>query len=98
MVLKEECTKTFLEAIVDINNSKMLYTEEIKKDALKMEKGSLDKDFRYQVMVVARSYLKLGEKLLDKDGALHLANYLYFEFEKPISEYLGFAMPKMLPY
>lgn len=38
MVLKEECTKTFLEAIVDINNSKMPYTEEIKKDALKMEK------------------------------------------------------------
>lgn len=91
MVLKEEYTKLFLEAIVDT-------TEEIKKDTLKMGKGSLDKDFRNQVMIIARSYLKLGEKLLDKDGALHLANYLYFEFEKPISEYLGFAMPKMLPY
>ena len=91
MVLKEECTKQFLEAIVDIS-------DEIKKDALKMEKGSLDKNFRDQIMIIARSYLKLGQKLLDKDGALHLANYLYFEFEKPISEYLGFEMPKMLPY
>ena len=91
MVLKEECVKSFLEAIVDI-------IEEIKKDALKMEKGSLDKNFKDQAMIVARSYLKLGEKLLDKNGSLHLANYLYFEFEKPISEYLGFAMPSMLPY
>ena len=91
MLLKEECVKSFLEATVDI-------TEEIKKDALKMEKGSLDKNFRDQAMIIARSYLKLGEKLLDKNGSLHLANYLYFEFEKPISEYLGFAMPSMLPY
>ena len=91
MVLKEECIKSFLEAIVDI-------TEEIKKDALKIEKGSLDKDFRDQVAIITRSYLKLGNKLLDKNESLHLANYLYFEFEKPISEYLGFAMPTMLPY
>ena len=91
MVLTEECIKSFLETIVDI-------TEEIKKDALKMEKGSLDKNFKDQVMIITRSYLKLGEKLLDKNGSLHLANYLYFEFEKPISEYLGFAMPSMLPY
>ena len=91
MALKEECIKSFLEAIVDI-------TEEIKKDALKIEKGSLDKEFRDQVAIIARSYLKLGDKLLDKNGSLHLANYLYFEFEKPISEYLGFAKPNMLPY
>lgn len=91
MVLKEECVEQFLEAIVNIS-------DDIKKDALKMEKGSLDKNFRDQVMIIARSYLKLGQKLLDKDGALHLANYLYFEFEKPISDYLGFETPKMLPY
>ena len=91
MVLKEECVKSFLEAIVDI-------IEEIKKDALKMEKGSLDKNFKDQAMIIARSYLKLGEKLLDKNGSLHLASYLYFEFAKPVSEYLGFAMPNTLPY
>lgn len=50
--MKEGCTKLFLETIVDI-------TEEIKKDILKIEKGSLDKDFRDQVIINARSYLKL---------------------------------------
>lgn len=51
-IMKEGCTKLFLETIVDI-------TEEIKKDILKIEKGSLDKDFRDQVIINARSYLKL---------------------------------------
>lgn len=91
MSLTEDCKRQFVETIVSI-------TEEIKRDAFKKDKGSLDKTYREGVRTITSAYLKLSQKLLTEDEYFDIAYYLYFEFEKPISEYLGFAMPKMFPY
>ena len=91
MVLYGDCAHELLGAIVTI-------AEEIKSESMKMPKGSLYEPHRTQINGITKAYVKLAQKTLDRPSAEQLIHYLYFEFEKPISEYLGFAMPIRMPY
>ena len=91
MVLYGDCAHELLGAIITI-------TEEIKLEAMKMPKGSLYEPHRTQINGITKAYVKLVQKTLDRPSAEQLIHYLYFEFEKPISEYLGFAMSIRMPY
>ena len=91
MVLTADCAEQFVRSIIYI-------VEEVKTESMKKEKGSLDELYIKDIRIIARAYLRLSEELLDKTSVTEMTNYLYFEFEKPVLEYLGFAMPKMLPY
>lgn len=90
-LLLEECHDQFIEAVVTM-------AEEMKRDTLKKEKGSLDKNYKDNVALTAQIFLRLTKELLDKEGVTAMAHYLYFRFEKPIGEYLGFTMPEISPY
>jgi hypothetical protein len=90
MVLTEDCAHEFIGSIVTI-------TEGIKLETMKMPKGSLYEPHRTQINGITIAYVKLAKKLVDRASAETIIRYLYFEFEKPISEYLGFAMPKNIP-
>ena len=91
MVLSGDCAHELLGAIITI-------AEEIKSETMKMPKGSLYEPHRTQINGITNAYVKLAHKILDRPSAEQLIHYLYFEFEKPISEYLGFSMPIRMPY
>lgn len=91
MVLIGDCANELIGAIIKI-------TENIKLEAMKMPKGSLYEPHRTQINGITKAYIELSKKLLDRISAEQLIHYLYFEFEKPISEYLGFAMSIRMPY
>lgn len=91
MVLLEDCANEFIGAVLKI-------TEDIKMETMKMPKGSLYEPHRTQVNGITKAYVELSKKVLDRVSAEQLIHYLYFEFEKPISEYLGFAMSSRMPY
>lgn len=73
-------------------------TDEIKSEMMKHPKGSLYEPQRTYISGITIAYVKLAKKVLDRVSAEILIKSLYFEFEKPISEYLGFAMPIRMPY
>lgn len=87
----EDCVHEFIESIVTI-------TEGIKLETMKLPKGSLYEPHRARINGITIAYVKLAQKILDRPSAETIIRYLYFEFEKPISEYLGFAMPIRMPY
>lgn len=91
MVLTGDYAHEFIGSVVTI-------TEDIKLETMKLPKGSLYEPHRTQINGMTKAYVELSKKLLDRISAEQLIRHLYFEFEKPISEYLGFAMPKNLPY
>lgn len=90
MVLTGDCGYELIGTIIKI-------TEDIKTETMKMPKGSLYEPHRAQINGITKAYIKLVQKALDRLSAESLIHYLYFEFEKPISEYLGFAMPTKMP-
>ena len=70
-------------------------TEEIKIEAFKREKGSLDNKFLEYIMTRSTAYTRLIKKLQEKsiistDNTKQMADYLYHDFVVPISNYLGF--------
>ena len=73
-------------------------TEGIKLETMKMPKGSLYEPHRTQINGITKAYIELAKKLLDRPSAEQVIRYLYFDFEKPISEYLGFSMSIRMPY
>ena len=75
----------------------MRTTEEIKLEMMKHPKGSLYEPQRTKINGITVAYVELAKKVLDRVSAEVLIRSLYFEFEKPISEYLGFAMPIRIP-
>lgn len=91
MVLTEDCGYEIIGTIIKI-------TTDIKSETMKMPKGSLYEPHRAQINGITRAYVKLVQNVLDRLSAEHLIHYLYFEFEKPISEYMGFAMSIRMPY
>ena len=90
MVLYGDCAHELLGAIITI-------AEEIKSESMKLPKGSLYEPHRAHISGITSAYVKLAQKILDRPSAEQLIHYLYFEFEKPISEYLGFAMSIRMP-
>lgn len=90
MTLLDNCTDEFIETIVKI-------AEDIKSEAMKWPKGSLYEPHRMKISGITEAYVELSKKLLDRLPAEQLIRYLYFEFEKPISEYLGFVMSIRIP-
>ena len=91
MVLTEDCTYEFIGSIIAI-------TDGIKLETMKLPKGSLYEPHRTQINGITKAYVELAKKLLDRPSAEQIIKHLYFEFEKPISEYLGFRMPIRMPY
>lgn len=91
MTLTESDARQFLDAIYTI-------TEETKNEILKKEKGSMDKRGKCEIKIITRSYTRLAQELFDKKSAKQIAEYLYFEFEKPSLHYLGFSAPDKYPY
>jgi len=91
MVLIGDNANEIIGSIVSITN-------DIKTETMKYPKGSLYEPHRAQINGVTKAYVKLSKQLLDRISAEQLIHYLYFDFEKPISEYLGFAMPTRMPY
>jgi hypothetical protein len=75
----------------------MRTTEEIKLEMMKYPKGSLYEPQRTKINGITVAYIELAKKVLDRISAEILIHSLYFEFEKPVSEYLGFAMPIRIP-
>lgn len=72
-------------------------TEEMKSEVMKYPKGSLYEPHRAQINGITKAYIELVKRVLDRVSAEQLIHYLYFEFEKPLSEYLGFRMSIRLP-
>lgn len=91
MVLIEDSANELLGAIIKI-------TEKIKLETMKHPKGSLFEPHRTQINGITKAYVELAKKVLDRSSTETLVRYLYFEFEKPLSEYLGFRMSARLPY
>lgn len=91
MTLLEDCTNEFIGTVIKI-------TEDIKMETMKLPKGSLYEPHRAHISGMTKAYVELSKKLLDRVAAEQLIHYLYFEFEKPISEYLGFAMSIRMPH
>lgn len=91
MVLTGDCAYEFIGSIIDI-------TEGIKLKTMQLPKGSLYEPHRIQINGITKAYVELAKKLLDRPSAEQIIKHLYFEFEKPISEYLGFRMPIRMPY
>ena len=75
----------------------MKTTEEIKLEMMEQPKGSLYEPQRTKINGITVAYVELAKKVLDRVSAEILIHSLYFEFEKPISEYLGFAMSHRMP-
>ena len=91
MVLTGDCADELMGTIVSI-------TEDIKLETMKLPKGSIYEPHRTQINGITKAYIQLAKKLLDRPSAEQIIRYLYFDFEKPISEYLGFAMSTRMPY
>lgn len=71
--------------------------DEMKSEIMKYPKGSLYEPQRTKINGITVAYVELAKKVLDRVSAEILIYSLYFEFEKPVSEYLGFAMPYRMP-
>jgi hypothetical protein len=91
MVLKGDEANELIGAILNI-------TSNIASETMKHPKGSLYEPHRTQINGITKAYVELSKLLLDRMSAEQLIHYLYFDFEKPVSEYLGFAMPIRMPY
>ena len=72
-------------------------TSDIALETMKNPKGSLYEPHRAQINGITKAYVELSKRVLDRVSAEQLIHYLYFDFEKPVSEYLGFRMPTRLP-
>lgn len=88
--MPESDIEKVIKSIIDI-------TEEIKIEALKKEKGSLDNMFLEYIMITFTAYAKLIKKLREKsiiseDDAKKVTDYLYHDFVVPTSNYLGFTV------
>ena len=90
MALKEDNAHELIRAIVTITNG-------IAIETTNHPKGSLYEPHRTQIFGTTKAYVELSKKLLDRIAAEQLIHYLYFEFERPLSEYLGFRMSARLP-
>lgn len=90
MVLTGENANELIGSIISITN-------DIKIDTMKYPKGSLYEPHRSQINGITKAYVQLAKQVLDRVSTEQLIHYLYFEFEKPISEYLGFNMSARLP-
>lgn len=90
MALTDDNESLVIGAIINI-------AEEIKLETMKHPKGSLYEPHRAQINGITRAYVELAKKILDRQSAETLIHFLYFEFEKPVSEYLGFRMSSRLP-
>lgn len=91
MVLTGDCANELMGTIVSI-------VEDIKLETMKLPKGSLYEPHRTQINGITNAYVRLAKKLLDRLSAEQIIRYLYFDFEKPLSEYLGFNMSIRIPY
>lgn len=91
MVLTGDSANELIGVILNI-------TSNITSETMKYPKGSLYEPHRTQINGITKAYVELSKLLLDRMSAEQLIHYLYFDFEKPISEYLGFAMPIRMPY
>ena len=90
MILTDDNESLIIGAIIKI-------TEDIKLETMKRPKGSLYEPHRTQINGITKAYVELAKKVLDRQSAETLIHFLYFEFEKPVSEYLGFMMSSRLP-
>ncbi len=72
-------------------------TSDIVLETMKNPKGSLYEPHRAQINGITKAYVELSKRVLDRVSAEQLIHYLYFDFEKPVSEHLGFRMPTRLP-
>lgn len=86
--MPESDIEKVIKSIIDI-------AEEIKIEAFKKEKGSLDDVFLEYIMITFTAYTKLIKKLqkksiISEDDAKKVSDYLYRDFVVPISNYLGF--------
>lgn len=72
-------------------------TEKMKLEVMKYPKGSLHEPHRAHINGMTKAYVELVKRVLDRVSAEQLIHYLYFDFEKPLSEYLGFNMSIRLP-
>lgn len=90
MVLTDDNAYLLISAI-------MKTIDEIKSEMMKYPKGSLYEPQRTKINGITVAYVELAKKVLDRVSAEVLIHSLYFEFEKPVSEYLGFAMSKRMP-
>ncbi len=91
MVLIGDCESEFIGAILRI-------TDDMKLETMKHPKGSLYEPHRTQINGITKAYVELSKKILGRIAAEQIIHYLYFEFEKPLSEYLGFRMSIRLPH
>jgi hypothetical protein len=73
-------------------------TRDISAETMKHPKGSLYEPHRTQINGITKAYVELSKLVLDRLSAEQLIHYLYFDFEKPLSEYLGFRMSTRMPY
>lgn len=90
MVLPGDSANELIGAILKI-------TSDIASETMKYPKGSLYEPHRTQINGITKAYVELSKLVLDRISAEQLIHYLYFDFEKPVSEYLGFRMPIRLP-
>lgn len=90
MVLTGEDANELIGAILSI-------TSNISVETMKHPKGSLFEPHRAQINGITKAYVELSKTVLDRVSAEQLIHYLYFDFEKPVSEYLGFGMSIRLP-
>lgn len=91
MVLIGNCESEFIGAI-------LIIVDNIKLETMKHPKGSLYEHDRSQINGITKAYVELSKKILGSIAAEQIIHYLYFEFEKPLSEYLGFRMSTRLPH
>lgn len=90
MTITEDNANELVGAILKI-------TSDVALETMKNPKGSLYEPHRAQISGITKAYVELSKRVLDRVSAEQLIHYLYFDFEKPVSEYLGFRMPTRLP-
>lgn len=90
MVLTGDSANELIGGIITI-------TTNIALETMKHPKGSLYEPHRTQISGITKAYVELSKLVLDRLSAEQLIKYLYFDFEKPVSEYLGFRMSSKLP-
>ncbi|NJD78243.1 MAG: hypothetical protein FIB08_14320 [Candidatus Methanoperedens sp.] len=72
--------------------------ENIKRDMMKQRKGSRSEPHRMYIKGITEGYVILAKKVLEKIFAEQVIIYIYSEFEKPVTEHLGFPMQETNPY
>ncbi len=91
MTLTGNYSYEFIDSMVTI-------VENIKRDLMKQPKAKRSEPYRMYIKGITKAYVILAKKVLDKIFAEQVITYLYSEFEKPLSEHLGFPMPETNPY